>query len=295
MKSINILITATVFLLFTACNVHIKNATTKSVMINGNCAMCKSAIEIAGNIKNVALVDWNKDTKIATLTYDSIKTNQEEILKRIALAGYDSEHYLAPDDEYARLPDCCKYVRVNKSNIVQKKAKEDHSRHNQDSTSEIKKESITDTKNQTTQEINQLNQIFDNYFALKNALVKSDATLTSTTADRLHTSIKTVEMNKLSKEEHVVWMKIMDDLALEAQNISESKDIAKQRDQFMTLSESMYSLMKASKQESPVYYQHCPMANDGKGANWLSKESAIKNPYYGASMLTCGKTVETIK
>jgi hypothetical protein len=37
------------------------------------------------------------------------------------------------------------------------------------------------------------------------------------------------------------------------------------------------------------------MYNDGKGANWLSKESAIKNPYYGSQMLSCGKTVETIK
>jgi hypothetical protein len=37
------------------------------------------------------------------------------------------------------------------------------------------------------------------------------------------------------------------------------------------------------------------MFNDGKGANWLSKENAIKNPYYGSSMLSCGKTTETIK
>lgn len=57
----------------------------------------------------------------------------------------------------------------------------------------------------------------------------------------------------------------------------------------------MYELIKVSKQEKPVYYQHCPMANKGKGANWLSKENAIKNPYYGSQMLTCGSTVETIK
>jgi hypothetical protein len=57
----------------------------------------------------------------------------------------------------------------------------------------------------------------------------------------------------------------------------------------------MYALMKVSKQETPTYYQFCPMANDGKGANWLSKENAVKNPYYGNQMLTCGKVVETIK
>ena len=37
------------------------------------------------------------------------------------------------------------------------------------------------------------------------------------------------------------------------------------------------------------------MANNGKGANWLSKENKVQNPYYGSVMLTCGKVVETIK
>ena len=63
----------------------------------------------------------------------------------------------------------------------------------------------------------------------------------------------------------------------------------------MTLSTNMYELIKISKTDAPVYYQFCPMANDGKGANWLSRENAIKNPYYGVQMMTCGRTVETIK
>jgi len=57
----------------------------------------------------------------------------------------------------------------------------------------------------------------------------------------------------------------------------------------------VYQLLKVSSYEQPVYYQHCPMANGGKGANWLSKENAVKNPYYGSQMLSCGKTVETIE
>ena len=40
---------------------------------------------------------------------------------------------------------------------------------------------------------------------------------------------------------------------------------------------------------------HCPMANNGKGADWLSKENEVKNPYYGSMMLGCGKVTETIK
>ena len=108
----------TVLLSFTACNAQIKNAKTESVKIFGNCGMCKTTIEKAGNLKKTAEVDWNKDTKIATITYDAKKTNQDEILKRIALSGYDSDKFLAPDDVYGKLANCCQYERVNKTAIV---------------------------------------------------------------------------------------------------------------------------------------------------------------------------------
>lgn len=277
----------TLLLSFTACNAQIKNAKTESVKIYGNCGMCKTTIEKAGNVKKVAQVDWNKDTKMATLTYDSSKTNQEEILKRIALAGYDSDQFLAPDDVYNNLPGCCQYDRVKKTEMAKTEVLEDHSMHNHNGT----KDKPTETK----QEVNQLNAVFDNYFALKDALVKSDGNLASTKAAALLASIKAVEMSKLTTEEHTVWMKVMKDLAFDTEHIEETKDAGHQRDHFNTLSDNVYKLLKVSNYEQPIYYQHCPMANGGKGANWLSKENAIKNPYYGSQMLTCGKTVETIE
>ncbi|MGM0600122.1 MAG: heavy metal-binding domain-containing protein, partial [Candidatus Rifleibacteriota bacterium] len=39
-----------------------------------------------------------------------------------------------------------------------------------------------------------------------------------------------------------------------------------------------------------IYEEHCPMAFDNKGANWLQAESELANPYYGAMMLRCGET-----
>ncbi|WP_435525336.1 heavy-metal-associated domain-containing protein [Chryseobacterium indoltheticum] len=45
-------------------------------------------------MKNVAMVNWDKDSKMATITYDSKKTNGQEVLKRIANAGYDSESFM---------------------------------------------------------------------------------------------------------------------------------------------------------------------------------------------------------
>ena len=146
-----------------------------------------------------------------------------------------------------------------------------------------------------TQKTNQLQPVFDSYFELKDALVKTDGNSASVKATALLTAINNVKMDKLEMEVHMVWMKVLNDLKEHSEHIADTKDIKHQRDHFMDLSKKMYDLIKVSKQETPTYYQHCPMANDGKGADWLSKENAIKNPYYGSQMLTCGKTIETIK
>jgi hypothetical protein len=140
-----------------------------------------------------------------------------------------------------------------------------------------------------------LKSVFNNYFSVKDALIKSDGNSVSVAANELLTTINSIKMESLSAQEHTVWMKQIKDLALDAEHIADTKDINYQRDHFTTLSKNMFELIKVSKQEAPIYYQFCPMANQGKGANWLSKESAIKNPYYGSKMLTCGRTVETIK
>lgn len=164
---------------------------------------------------------------------------------------------------------------------------DDHSNHNHGG--------ATDKPIETKQGVNQLSAVFENYFALKDALVKSDGNLASAKAKELLNALNAVQMGKLSNEEHTVWMKVMKDLKFDTEHIEETKYVGHQRDHFNTLSDNMYQLLKVTKQETPTYYQHCPMANNGKGANWLSKENAVKNPYYGSAMLTCGKTVETIE
>lgn len=153
----------------------------------------------------------------------------------------------------------------------------------------------TEIKSQTIiedfQDSSQLKPVFDNYFAMKEALIKSDAKTTSVKATSLLTAISAVKMDKLKSNEHTVWMKVMKKMTSDAKAISASQDLKKQRETFKSLSKNTYELIKASNPTEVVYYQYCPMVD----ANWLSKEKAIKNPYYGSSMLTCGNVVETIK
>ncbi len=282
-NSISNLMSAVIILLtFTSCDAQIKNAKTETIKIYGNCGMCEKTIEKAGNLKKVAEVDWNRDSKMATITYDSKKTSQDEILKRIALSGYDSDKFLAPDKAYNELAGCCKYEREAKTPVKTEIVA---------ATTNPKAE----TPNVAVQEQNQLKDVFDNYFELKDALVKTDGTTAAAKSTNLLAAINAVNMDKLEMNVHIVWMKVLANLKNDAAQISKSKDASKQRDNFDTLSTNMYSLIKIAKIEAPIYYQFCPMANNGKGANWLSKENAIKNPYYGSQMLSCGKTVETIK
>lgn len=117
----------TIVLLFsiTFASAQIKNKKTETVKISGNCEMCKKNIEKAGNLKKVAVVNWDVDSKMATLTYDSSKTNADEILSRIAKAGYDNEKFSATEEQYKKLHTCCQYDREAKG-ATEKEHKDHH-------------------------------------------------------------------------------------------------------------------------------------------------------------------------
>lgn len=288
MKSISNFLTAAVVMLSTnACNAQIKNAQTDTVKISGNCGMCKKTIETAGNVRKISQVVWDKDSKTATLTYNIEKTNVSEILKRIAHAGYDNDSFLAPNEAYNALHGCCQYERISKKEPVE--TQETKVSDTKETEKEVQVQKDTETSAQA------MTSVFNAYFSLKDALVSSNYTTATNTANSLLKAIKAVKMKSLDAELHVVWMKVVNSLTEHVNSISKASDIEGQRKHFISLTESMYDLVKVAKPVNTVYYQHCPMANGGKGANWLSKSSEINNPYYGAAMLNCGKTIETIK
>lgn len=263
------------FLLLSAfSHSQIKNAITENIKIYGNCSMCKNNIEQAGNQKNVAALSWDKNTQTAAITYDSKKTNTDQILKRIALAGYDNSSFLAPQPAYNKLPECCKYVRELKK-------------------TEPKSEmtSISHNVYDDTFQTGPFQRVYDSYFALNDAFIQSDAEAVAAKAKVLLDAISTVKMESLSEQEHKIWMKVNSVLKAQSSAIATAKGIDKQRESFKELSKNLYELLKISKGAAPIYYQYCPMAD----ANWLSNENTIKNPYYGSKMLSCGKTTETIQ
>ena len=309
----NILVAIVVLLTTSLSYAQIKNSKTETVKIYGNCGTCEKKIEKAGNVKGIASVDWNKDSKMAVLVYDASKTNKDEILKRIALAGYDSDDFLAPADAYSKLDACCQYDRtakVKSGEVKMKSEKKNASAMVMKDTMPMNNMSsmLTEKADKTkmvmadtvipvvsTAAINPFKSVFENYFLLKDALIQTSGSGSAEAAKNLLASLNAIKMDELPMDVHTVWMKVMKDLMFDAEHISETQAVAHQREHFASLSKNMYALMKVSKSETETYYQFCPMYNKGKGANWLSKDSEIKNPYYGSQMLSCGRTQETIK
>lgn len=66
---------------------------------------------------------------------------------------------------------------------------------------------------------------------------------------------------------------------------------------FAQLSNAMIAALKKEPAalEVAVIHMHCPMAADNRGADWLQPTDELRNPYFGAAMLTCGKMVERLK
>ena len=260
---------------------QIKNSQSVTAKVSGNCGMCQKAIETAGSDKKDAAVTWDKETGIATITYDAERTTPDAILKKIALAGYDNEKYLAPLDAYNRLPGCCRYERSGLAAV--KQGETAPTEHNSKAGMEKQGEDTL------------LGPVYTAYFLLKDALVSSDGVAAATAAAQLTKALEAVPMDKMQHGAHMVWMKNLPALKEDAAHIADTNDVNHQRDHFVTLSGALYVVAKAFEPEGTLYYQHCPMYNDGKGANWLSRDKEIRNPYYGAKMLSCGKTVETLQ
>ena len=132
-------------------------------------------------------------------------------------------------------------------------------------------------------EIVKTSNIFTQYYAVKDALISGNANLANT---------KAIAFVKTAMEDAALPEANRSAVIKDVSNIATTKDLKKQREYFSALSENMFALAKSTKLSTePVYRAYCPMAKAG----WLSNSSAIKNPYYGSAMLTCGKVVETFK
>lgn len=134
------------------------------------------------------------------------------------------------------------------------------------------------------------------YLPLKDAMVEGKATAIKKATTPVQESLKAVDMSLAKGEAHMHWMALLNPMNEALSQIESSTDRDEQRLQFINLSKALINAVRSfgTNYESPLYVQFCPMANDDKGAIWLSKEENIVNPYFGDMMLTCGSVEEIL-
>src|SRR5665647_2241452 len=117
-----------------------------------------------------------------------------------------------------------------------------------------------DTSNQK-----QLLQLLTSYYHIKDALIEGTSTTASLKAKAFLKTANGISNRTIPEGSRNA-------LVRDAGDISESKDLQKQREVFANLSTNMYALAKSLKLTTePIYYNYCPM----KKAYWLSSDKVI--------------------
>lgn len=141
-----------------------------------------------------------------------------------------------------------------------------------------------------------LTKIIDVYLQMKNALTRDNDKDAAAAGLNLARAISSIEATSLPPGQAKVFSDIADDVKEHAEHIgANAGNIKHQREHFETLSQDIYDLVKAGVSTSTkLYFDHCPMYNNNKGANWLSETKKISNPYLGQSMPDCGTVKEEL-
>ncbi len=137
-----------------------------------------------------------------------------------------------------------------------------------------------------------INNVLKGYLGIKNALATDNSKAANDEAKKFTAALKEVPVDQMDAKQKAEWTKYVEKLRFDGEHISESTEIAHEREHFGSLSGNMYAILKAFPvNDVAVYKQYCPMEKK----SWISESATIKNPYYGKKMLTCGVTKEAMK
>lgn len=139
-------------------------------------------------------------------------------------------------------------------------------------------------------------EILSGYLKMKNAFAKDNDKDAAAAGNEMVKSFTSFNKAALTPDHAKIYNDIEDDAREHAEHIgSNAGNIKHQREHFDMLSKDIYQLVKTFGGGQKLYYDHCPMYNEGKGANWISETKEIANPYLGKAMPTCGTVKEELK
>lgn len=129
------------------------------------------------------------------------------------------------------------------------------------------------------------------YINLKNEFVASNSKNALGFATQLNNEIELIDYKILDEEFQMNIIAAKKAIS----SIEKNKNLEENRLIFKSLSSNfIFIISRINGFKKPIYVQHCPMADNNKGADWLSLEKAIKNPYFGDKMLSCGNVIRVV-
>lgn len=133
------------------------------------------------------------------------------------------------------------------------------------------------------------------YLALKDALVSSDQGEAGQAAAALKNALAQLESALSEGGLPEGWRERLSQLQAGCEQVAAAADLESQRSAFLVLSNAMIESARAvGPLDKAFYVQHCPMAFDNSGGDWLSDSQEIYNPYFGDKMLHCGMVKEAL-
>jgi hypothetical protein len=148
----------------------------------------------------------------------------------------------------------------------------------------------------STQSAVSIKEFVSAYLQMKNAFTEDNSAGAATAGKKLESAFKNFDKSALTSTQKKTYEDVESDAREHAEHIGKnSGNITHQREHFVLLSNDVYDLVKTFGAGQFLYKDFDPMANNGKGAFWLSETKDIKNPYIGKAMLTRGSVKEEIK
>lgn len=142
----------------------------------------------------------------------------------------------------------------------------------------------------TPEFIDQLRTVVDASVKVGSALDHDQIPDRATVAE-LEKAVTHVDMKLLQHDAHMAWMKALEIISKGLKEMASAVDLKSSRQGFELVS---YGLIQATERfgvRDGIFRFHCPMAFNNRGADWLQTVENIRNPYFGSSMLKCGKPV----
>ncbi|UAY53564.1 DUF3347 domain-containing protein [Ferruginibacter albus] len=151
-----------------------------------------------------------------------------------------------------------------------------------------------------------VNSLLSNYFLLANAFVNADSANAMLLTQKFLSSITTIPLAEIKKDSSIkdkeaVYMtdsSALADMKAAADGVSSEKTLEAMRHDFATISDNLYSFLKAVNYHGKnLYWYNCSMPfGENTSANWIGNSNEPFNPYLGtkhpdykSAMLHCGE------